>query len=167
MAKENGNKVAVQRKKAGELMAWPEEMERFFDRAMRGFGEWPGRRLMHRHFFPFYQRAERWVPEVDILEQNGALVVKVDLPGMKREDIEVGVEGDMLVIRGRRAEEKEIKEENYYCAERASGEFYRAFTLPEGVDAGTIQATYEDGVLEVKMPRPAAAEPKKLKVEVK
>ena len=167
MHKENGNKVAVQRRKAGELMAWPEEMERFFDRAMRGFGEWPGRRLMHRHFFPFYQRAERWVPEVDILEQNGALVVKVDLPGMKREDIEVGVEGDMLVIRGRRAEEKEIKEENYYCAERASGEFYRAFTLPEGVDAGTIQATYEDGVLEVKMPRPAAAEPKKLKVEVK
>jgi HSP20 family protein len=167
MAKDNGNKVAVQRRKAGELMAWPGEMERFFDRAMRGFGEWPGRRLMHRHFFPFYQRAERWIPEVDILEQNGALVVKVDLPGMKREDIEVGVEGDMLVIRGRRAEEKEIKEENYYCAERASGEFYRAFTLPEGVDAGTIQATYEDGVLEVKMPRSVAAEPKKLKVEVK
>jgi HSP20 family protein len=79
----------------------------------------------------------------------------------------VGVEGDMLVIKGRRAEEKEIKEENYYCAERATGEFYRAFTLPEGVDPGTVQATYKNGVLEVKMPRPVAAEAKKLKVEVK
>lgn len=171
MAKENGNKVAVQRRKVGGLMAWPEGMERFFDRAMRGamrdFEGWPGRRTMHRHFFPFYQRPEQWVPEVDILEQEGALVVKVDLPGMKREDIEVGVEGDMLVIRGHRAEEKETKEENYYCAERATGEFYRAFTLPEGVDADTIQATYENGVLEVKMPRPVNTEPKKLKVEVK
>ena len=86
---------------------------------------------------------------------------------MKREDIEVGVEGNMLVIRGHRAEEKEIKEENYYCAERATGEFYRAFTLPGGVDPDTIQATYKDGVLEVKMPRTVTAEPKKLKVGVK
>jgi HSP20 family protein len=167
MAKENGSKVAVQRKKAGEVMPWRDEMERFFDRTMRGFGGWPWRPAMHRHFFPFYQRAEHWVPEVDILEQDKHLLVKVDLPGMKREDIEVGVEGDMLVIRGHRAEEKEIKEENYYCAERATGEFYRSFTLPEGVDADTIQATYENGVLEVKVPLPVAQEAKKLKVEVK
>jgi HSP20 family protein len=73
----------------------------------------------------------------------------------------------MLVIRGHRAEEKEVKEENYYCAERATGEFYRSFTLPEGVNTGDIQASYDNGVLEVKMPRPAPAEPKKLTVEVK
>jgi HSP20 family protein len=142
-------------------------VERFFERTMREFGGWPFGRATHRHFFPFYQRAERWIPEVDVLEQEGELVVKADLPGMKREDIEVGVEGEMLVIRGHRAEEKEVKEENYYCAERATGEFYRAFSLPEGVDADRIQATYEDGVLEVKVPRPAVAQPKKLKVEVK
>jgi HSP20 family protein len=122
---------------------------------------------MHRHHFPLHQRVEGWVPEVDIVEQDGVILVKADLPGMKREDIEVGVEGDMLVIKGHRAEEKEIKEENYYCAERSSGEFYRAFTLPEGVDAGAIEATYENGVLEVRMPRPAASQAKSVKVEVK
>jgi len=73
----------------------------------------------------------------------------------------------MLAIRGHRKEEKEVKEENYYCSERASGEFYRAFTLPEGMDPDAIQATYEDGVLEIKMPRPVPSVSKKLKVAVK
>ncbi len=167
MANEKEQSITVQRRKTGELSTWPEEMERFFDRAMRPFGMWPWRPMVRRHFFPVYQRAEEWIPEVDILEKNGNIVIQADLPGMKREDIEVAVEGDMLVIRGHRKEEKEVKEEDYYCSERAVGEFYRSLSLPQGVDADAIQATYQNGVLEVKMPRPATPETKKMKVPVK
>jgi HSP20 family protein len=167
MAKENGGKAAIERKKGPEAMTWPEEMERFLDHATRGFGDWPWGPMMHRRFLPVVPRMERWVPEVDIVEEEGRIVVKADLPGMKREDIEVAVEGDMLAIRGHRKEEKEVKEENYYRAERATGEFYRAFTLPEGVDPDAVEATYTDGVLEIRLPRPVKPEAKKLKVDVK
>jgi HSP20 family protein len=90
---------------------------------------------------------------MDVFEREGKTVVRVDLPGMKREDIEVAVEGDMLVIKGKREEAQEIKEEHYYCAERAVGEFSRAISLPEGVTAAEIEGTYKDGVLEVVIPR--------------
>ena len=164
MAKENEQRIAVQRNKAREVRAWPGDIEHFFDRAMRGFGMQPWRIPMHRHFF---QRAEEWIPEVDILERNGDILVRADLPGMKREDIEVAVEGDLLIIRGHRKEEKEVKEEDYYRSERSVGQFARTFSLPEGVEADNIQATYQNGVLEVKMPRPVAPVAKKLKVPVK
>jgi HSP20 family protein len=167
MANEKEQSIAVQRKKGGELLSWPEEMERFFERAMQPFGMWPWRPMIQRQFFPYYQRAKDWIPEVDILEKNGNIIIQADLPGMKREDIEVAVEGDALIIRGHRKEEKETKEEDYYCSERAVGEFYRSFNLPEGVNASAIQATYQNGVLEVKMPRPATPETKKTKVQVK
>lgn len=85
---------------------------------------------------------------------------------MKLEDIDITVEDDTLIIHGRREEEKEIKEEAYYCCERASGEFTRAITLPEGVKPEGIEATYEDGVLAVTIPRVSPPEAKKIKVKV-
>jgi HSP20 family protein len=82
-------------------------MNRFFGRPIRIF--WRMRPMMWGR--------EEWLPDMDVFEQEGKLVMRVDLPGMKREDIEVAIEGDMLVVRGQRKEEKrEIKEENYYCA---------------------------------------------------
>lgn len=110
---------------------------------------------------------EEWFPDMDLFEQEGKIVMRVDLPGMKREDIDVAIEGDMLVVRGQRKEEKESKEEDYYCAERAAGSFYRSIRLPEGTSTDAIEAPYEDGVLEVKVPQPATPEPKKLKVAIK
>ena len=160
----NGNKergVAVRERRTPRLFAWPEDIERFMDRAMRGF--MPRRRLM----WPLLSREVAWIPDMDVFERNGKTVVRVDVPGIKREDISVAVEGELLVIRGKREEEKEVKEEDYYCSERATGEFSRAMSLPEGVKAEDIAAAYQDGVLEVTFARPTAAQPASTKVEVK
>jgi HSP20 family protein len=157
----NGSKersVIVRERRLPGLLGWPED---FMERAMRGF--FPRRRFV----WPLAFREAMWVPEMDVFEREGKTVVRVDLPGIKREDIEVAVEGDMLEIRGRRQEEKEVKEEDYYCAERAVGEFSRAVSLPEGVKAEEIEASCQDGVLEVVVPRPAPAEKASTKIEVK
>jgi HSP20 family protein len=138
---------------------WPEEMERFM-----GLGPWGWPRRWRRRY-PFGHLGE-WRPDIDVFEREGKIVVRADLPGMKREDIEVSVEDDALVIRGKRQEEKEVKEENYYYAERASGEFSRSIRLPEGVTAEAITASYKDGTLEVEVARPAAPAPKRLNVEI-
>jgi HSP20 family protein len=86
---------------------------------------------------------------------------------MTRENIEVSVEGDVLTIKGKREEQKDVKEEDYYCSERATGAFLRTIRLPEGVEAGTLEAHYANGVLEVTVPKPSKAEPRAVKVEVK
>ena len=160
----NGNKergVAVRERRTPRLLAWPEDIERLMDRATRGF--WPRRQFP----WPALLRETAWVPDMDILERDGKTVVRLDVPGIKREDLEVAVEGEMLVIRGKREEEKEVKEEDYYCSERATGEFSRAISLPEGVKAEDVEATCEDGVLEVVLPKTAAAERASTKIEIK
>ena len=107
------------------------------------------------------------MPDVDVFERSGKLVVRTDLPGMRREDIDVSVEGDLLTIKGHREEEKEVKEEDYFCSERATGEFTRTVRLPEGVSADHVEAQYENGVLEVKLPKPVATATAAVKVPVK
>jgi HSP20 family protein len=140
------------------------DIEHFFDRAMHGF--WPRRRAFFG--FPAHLRETAWLPDMDVFDKDGKTVVRLDLPGLKREDIDVTVEGDMLVIHGHREEATEIEEKDYYCAERASGEFSRAITLPEGATAESVEATYTDGILEVVVPKPAATEkPVATKVEVR
>jgi HSP20 family protein len=139
------------------------DVEALFDRMTRGF--WPRRREFLGLRTP--TRAAAWIPDMDVFERNGKTVVRIDAPGIKREDIDVAVEGDMLVIRGKREEEKEVKEDDYYCSERASGEFSRAMSLPEGVKAEEIEATYQDGVLEVTFATPTASAPASAKVAVK
>jgi HSP20 family protein len=105
---------------------------------------------------------------MDVFARDGKTVIRVDAPGLKREDIEVTVDQDLLLIKGRRHEEKETKEEHYYCSERAVGEFSRALTLPDGVNADGISAKYEDGVLEVTMPEARAAAKERAKtIQVK
>jgi HSP20 family protein len=153
--------VAVRERRTPRLLAWPEDIERLMERATRGF--WPRRRFP----WPALLRETAWVPDMDILERAGKTVVRVDVPGIKREDLEVAVEGEMLVIRGKREEEKEVKEEDYYCSERATGEFSRAISLPEGVKAEDIEATCEDGVLEVVLPKAAVTEKPATKIQVK
>lgn len=154
-------RIAVRERRLPHLLSWSEDFERFVDRALRGF--WPRRRFA----WPVFWREVGWVPDMDIFEREGKTVVRVDVPGMKREDIDVSVEGDLLVIRGRREEEKEIKDEDYYCCERAMGEFSRAITLPEGVNAENIEATCENGVLEVTIPKVERRESQAVKIQVK
>ena len=106
-------------------------------------------------------------PAIDILDEKDQIKVKADLPGMKKEEIEVNLENDILTIQGEKKEEKEIKEKNFIRSERYCGAFYRAFNLPANVDASKANAVYQDGVLEITLPKKEGAKPKQVKVEIK
>jgi HSP20 family protein len=94
-----------------------------------------------------------WSPAVDVLEDKDKLTVKAELPGFRREDIEVALHGNNLVLSGERKQENEHKEGEFYRAERFYGKFRRSIQLPYGVDIGKIQANYRDGVLTVMLPK--------------
>jgi HSP20 family protein len=158
-AKANKGDMAVQERRPKRALAWP--FEPYFDRIARGFTSSAFR------LWPRPWAGEEWLPDVDVFERNGKIVVRADLPGIKREDIQVTVESDLLTIKGRREEENEVKEEDYYYSQRSTGEFSRTMRLPEGVGVEAVEAKYEDGVLEVTVPRPAVPERQAKKVAVK
>jgi len=108
-----------------------------------------------------------WMPAVDVFEKEDRFVVKAELPGMKEEDIDVSVVGDTLSIKGEKKTETEIKEEDYYRCERSYGSFYRSIPIPSNVDANKIEASFEDGILEVALPKSAKVKPKKIAVSAK
>jgi HSP20 family protein len=107
-----------------------------------------------------------WIPPVDIFEVEGELVVKAELPDMKRDDIDVTVENSTLTIRGERKLDNEIKQENFHRVERAYGSFVRTFSLPPTVDSGRIGAEYKNGVLTVKLPMREEAKARSIDVKV-
>ena len=108
-----------------------------------------------------------WVPPVDIFETDSHdLVVRAELPGLSREDIEVTVENSTLVLKGEKKLDAEVKEENYRRIERTYGTFHRSFTLPNTVDASRIAAEFKNGVLTVKLPFREEAKPRTINVEV-
>lgn len=108
-----------------------------------------------------------WTPAVDIFETGDHdLVLKAELPGMTREDIEVTVENSTLVLKGTKKLDADIKEENYRRIERSYGTFHRSFTLPNTVDASKVSADYKHGVLTVKLPFREEARPRTINVEV-
>lgn len=107
-----------------------------------------------------------WAPAVDVYEVDGALVLKAELAGLKREDIDVTVENQTLTIRGERKLDAEIKQDNVHRVERAFGGFSRSFSLAPKVDASQIKADYKDGVLSIRLPFREEAKPRSIKVEV-
>jgi len=108
-----------------------------------------------------------WAPAVDIFEtETHDLVLKAELPGMTREDIEVIVENSTLVLKGSKTFDAAVKEENYRRVERTYGTFHRSFTLPNTVDASKVTADYKNGVLTVKLPFREEAKPRTINVEV-
>jgi len=109
---------------------------------------------------PGMPKLSDWRPRADVYEDGNELVVKAELPGVKREDIEVNVEAGVLTIRGTRKDEKEIKEEHFHRMERSSGSFFRQIPLPGVVSADAIKATHKDGVLEIRLPKPTPEPPK-------
>jgi HSP20 family protein len=128
---------------------------------------------MSRLFGDVYLRDEdtgfrgTWTPAVDIFESdNHDLVLKAELPGMTREDIEVTVENSTLVLKGQKKFDAEVKEENYRRIERSYGTFHRSFTLPTTVDTSKVAADYKNGVLTVKLPFREEAKPRSINVEV-
>jgi HSP20 family protein len=134
----------------------------------------PGRELagmevdrLNRMFNDFYNEAftHAWVPAVDIYEGNDQeVVIKAELPDMKREDISVTFENSVLTLKGERKFDREVKREKYQRLERSYGAFSRSFTLPASVDASRISAAYKDGVLTVRLPQREEARPKQIEV---
>jgi len=112
---------------------------------------------------PFF---EGWSPTVDIREDKDKLFVEAELPGMKKEDIDLSVHENSLVLSGERKTEEESKEGETYRSERYYGRFFRSIPLPYAVDAGKVEATYRDGVLRVTLPKSESAKPKQIEVKV-
>jgi HSP20 family protein len=117
------------------------DFERLFD------DFWSRPRLFRRQMNEF-----TWSPDVEAFEKNGRFNVRVDLPGLKKEDVKVNVVEGMLTIEGERKRELETKKEGYYRSERSYGSFYRALALPEGSKLDQVLATFKDGVLEISLP---------------
>jgi HSP20 family protein len=135
------------------------EFDRFFEEPAWPAFRWPA----------FRAKAiadTKWFPQIDVFEKDNRLVTKVDLPGMKKEDVKVEVTDGHLAISGERKTEAEEKKDQFYKCEREYGSFYRAVPLPEGVKLEDVKATFADGVLEVSIPIPAAKQPAVRKVEV-
>lgn len=108
-----------------------------------------------------------WRPAVDIVENEDELMLDVEIPGIDKKDIKIGVENGVLSISGERAFSNEVKEENCHRIERSYGSFYRSFTLPTSVDSEKIDAGYKDGILKIRMPKREEAKPRQIEVKVK
>ena len=130
------------------------ELEQFFDRPWVAFRKTRG-----------LDKAP-WMPKMDVYMKNGELIVKADLPGMKKEDVLVTLEDNYLVLKGERKDEKEIEEKDFYHLERLYGSFYRRLPLKFKADPLKSDAKFNDGVLEVRLPMPPAEEPKGTKIEI-
>jgi len=110
---------------------------------------------------------QAWVPAVDIYETDShEVVIKAELPDVKKEDIGVTVENNVLTLTGERKQEQSTKSEQFQRIERRFGHFSRSFTLPTSVDAGQIAASYKDGVLTIRLPRREESKPKQISVSV-
>ena len=107
---------------------------------------------------------EGWEPSVDIYEDKDKTTVRAELPGMRKEDIHVNLDGDTLTISGERKQEEEHKNGEAYRSERFFGRFIRTITLPHAVDPKKIQANYKDGVLTITLPKSEDSKPKQIEV---
>jgi len=110
--------------------------------------------------------AASFAPAVDVYENGEKVVLKLDIPGIKEEDLDIRVENQTLTVRGERKFESEEKEENFHRIERRYGSFFRAFTLPSTVDTDSAQASYNAGVLKLELSKKPEAQPKQIKINV-
>jgi HSP20 family protein len=134
-----------------ELDSLQSDMNRLFDRFFdtRGNGSAAGR---------------RWIPAMDLAETEDALVLRGDLPGLTEDDIDIEIKDNVLTVSGERKAENEEKGEGYHRIERAFGSFSRSLTLPQGVEADKVEAKFDKGVLEVRVPKPAEAKPTRVQI---
>jgi HSP20 family protein len=108
----------------------------------------------------------RWVPPMDLVETDDHFVLRADLPGLDADDVNIEVEDNVLTLSGERKAEHETKREGFYRVERASGAFRRSLTLPEGVELEQIAASFDKGVLEIRIPKPEERRPRKVAISV-
>jgi HSP20 family protein len=106
----------------------------------------------------------RWEPVVDIYDDKDNFVIKAELPGVDKKDIDIDLKDHVLTLKGERSYENEVKEDNYYHKERVFGKFQRAFRLPANLDSEKINADFKDGVLKIEIPKPEEEKPQKIVV---
>ena len=107
-----------------------------------------------------------WRPPVDIFETDEGIVLKVELPGIDKDDVSVEIKDNALILKGERLVDPQIKDENYYRKERAFGKFHRSFSLQQPIKPDLIKATFKDGVLTIKIPRPGEEKPRQVTVKI-
>ena len=135
------------------------------DQMKRTFDDMFGGLLRRPEGLPRTQLAE-WAPAVDVLSEDGDLLIKAELPGLKQEDVDITLQDNVLTISGERKAEREEERGGYYVRERCYGSFRRSMPLPEGTDESKIHARFEDGVLEVRVQGAAVVqEPKRIQIE--
>jgi HSP20 family protein len=136
-----------------EMSAMPDRLDRFFDDP----------------FFRLGRMAEdsglgMWNPAVDLYEKDDCVMIKAELPGVDKNDINIDLKDRLLTLSGERTHDKEVNEENYYRRERSYGKFQRTFTLPADVDSDKIKAEFKDGVLQIEIPKPEEKKAKKVTI---
>ena len=133
------------------------EMNRLFDDMLGGLARRPQRQL---------EGVTEWAPAMDVLTQDGNLVIRAELPDVRQEDVYITLQNNVLTVSGERKVEEEQQRGGYYVRERHYGSFRRSLTVPEGMDESKIHARYENGVLEVTVEGAAAVqEPKRIQIE--
>jgi HSP20 family protein len=143
------------------------DTDRMFDRFLRGFGMPSLRRMFDAAPTAWRGGLDVATPAIDVAEDDKALHLTAELPGMSEKDVDVTVANDTITIKGEKREEKETKEKNYYLSERRFGSFQRTFPLPDSVDRDKIVATFEKGVLTLTLPKTTVAAAQQKKIEIK
>ena len=138
----------------GELHTIQHEMNRLFDTLFDSPGAPAGAN----------STARRWIPAMDLVETGEYFVLRADLPGLSEADVNIEFENDVLTISGERTAQHETHDEGYYRVERAFGAFSRSLTLPEGVNPDSVQAQFDRGVLEIRIPKPEQRKPRKVTI---
>ena len=134
-----------------ELSSLQTEMNRLFNTAFDAPGGGNG-------------GARRWSPAMDLVETDEHFVLRADLPGMTEADVNIELEDNVLTVSGERKAEHEEKREGFYRVERAFGTFSRALTLPQGIDPEAVNASFSNGVLEVRVPKPEQSKPRRIEI---
>ena len=137
-----------------ELSSLQSEMNRLFNTAVDNPGATSGAPL------------RRWIPAMDLVEGPDSFVLRADLPGMKKDDVSIEFEDNVLTVSGERKSEHEERNEGFHRVERAFGSFSRTLALPKGIDPEAISAKFEDGVLEVRVPKPEESKPLRISIAV-
>ncbi|MEA2480125.1 MAG: hypothetical protein QOJ07_2047 [Thermoleophilaceae bacterium] len=124
---------------------------------------------LHRLFNTLFEDpdnkvAQRWIPPMDLVEADDHFVLKADLPGVAEDDVRIEVRDNALTISGERKAEHERRERGWYRVERSFGSFSRSLSLPEGIDADAIEASFDRGVLEVRIPKPEQRKPRRIQI---
>lgn len=124
-------------------------------------------RIFKEYFIRPEKIDEEWFPMLDMKEDSESIVVNIEVPGVKKDDIKVTLRGNQLIVTGERKFEKEKKDETYHRIERSYGKFQRVITIPVEVDQSKIKATYENGILSITLPKTEKEKPKEIEISLK